>query len=177
MRRIGTTRRRRAFTMVEVMAAITVSLILSVVAVASYRLYQHEMPVKYAGQRLSHAFAMARSYAVANNGYYALKIDRAHQNFWLDATDETGVVVAVPKVASPELFDEKVAIDGIQFGANAGSEPTDEVVPILFRPDGSSDDVHLYLRTAGSAGQGADLCTVRLYGPTGMSRVIVGQRL
>ena len=149
------------------MGAIVLSMILTVVAFAGYRVYEREMPTKFMARRLTSTFSMARASAIAHNSTFTVKIDRKHENFWLDETTAGGAIL-VPKVTSPEQFDEKVEIKSIIFGQNSAT--TAEVTHIHFYADGSSDDVNLALILKGQSG--ANTYTVRLYGPTGLSRVI-----
>lgn len=168
--------RRRAFTSVELMGAVVLSMILSVVAITSYRLYERELPVKYAARRLSHAMATARTMAVANSSIYTVQIDRAYHNFWIDETDEFGQPT-VAKVVSPESLDPKVQIDGVQFGST-DSSLYNNVTSVRFFSDGSSDDVSVTLKMlADNAQDPKNIFTVRLYGPTGQSKVFERQRL
>ena len=167
--------RGRGFSSIEFFAAAVIGMILTVVAVAGYRVYQRQMPVKFTAQRLVHGFSAARAFAVAHNSYFTLQLDLGHRTFWIDQVDATGAPVA-PKVVNPEMLDEKVAVEGVQFGQNP--PPPNIIVPIRFFPDGSSDDVHIFLRMkADNAAADANIFTVRLYGPTGMSRLFENRRL
>lgn len=160
----------------ELFAALVVSLILTLVAIAGYRVYQRQMPVKYTAQRLVHSFSAARAFAIAHNDIFCVQYDPVRRNFWIDQTDETGLPV-VAKVVRPEVIDEKVAVDGLQFaqGPQVQSGPA---IPIRFFPDGSSDDVRIYLRMkADDPATSESIYTVRLYGPTGQSRLFERRRL
>lgn len=157
-------RHRRAFTTVEILATLTVGLILSVVAMAGFQLYERESPVRYTAKSLTQALATARTYAISGNAVYTVQIDRQHGNYWIDETNDVGTVV-VPKVVPPQPFNEKVSVESIRFAV--GDPVSQQVVPIRFFADGSSDDVRINL-VQGGGGQTAR-CQVRLYGPTGQS--------
>lgn len=166
---------RQGFTTTEVMVAVALSLILSVIAVAGMQIYQRESPVRGAASRLMHTFATARTYAVANNSYYAVRIDAAHRNFWIDETDATGGTMA-PKVTSTESLGDRVALDSIRLGNTAVQGG--QVVSLSFAPDGHSDDAAIYLRLEGApANDMRGFFTVKLYGPTGQGQVFEAQRL
>lgn len=163
-----TYRRHGAFTSVEIMVAIVISMILSTIAIVGFRIYQRELPTQYAAQSLAHAMASARALAVSNNSVYTLQIDQTRQNFWIDETSELGMVL-VPKVISPEALDEKVLINSIQF-SDGEALAAGIIAPIRFFADGHSDDVRInFTRTGGSANN--KVFTLRLYGPTGISQV------
>jgi Tfp pilus assembly protein FimT len=169
-------RRWRGFSTIELFAVVVITLILSVIAVAGYRVYQHQMPVKYTAQRMVHSFSVARAFAISQNTVYAVQIDPVHRNYWIDQTDQNGAP-QVPKVVSPELIDAQVDIDSVQFslGQPVINGP---VISIRFFPDGSSDDVHVFFRMkVDDATVPFSIFTVRLYGPTGESRLFENQRL
>jgi len=167
---------RAGFSMVELIAVIVIGLILASVAMAGVRIYERDLPVRQQASRLVKAFASARSFAIANNSFFAVQYSPELGIFWIDETDAGGGPL-VHKVMRPESIDDKVAVDAIFFGANAADLNQDRL-SILFRPDGSSDDVRIFLRMLGAAATDATQThTVRLYGPTGQARVFENQRL
>lgn len=169
-------RKAHAFTTVEFMGVMVIAMILSAIAIGGLHLYEQEMPVKTDARRLNYAFANARAQAIANNGYFALNIDLGNRNFWLDETDVVGNPIN-PKVTHPEKLNDKVVIANAQFGLDPSST-IDGIIKVLFFPDGSSDDARFYLRLTGAdASDTENIFTVRLYGPTGLSKVFENQRL
>jgi Tfp pilus assembly protein FimT len=162
------TRRSRGFTTMELITVIIITMILTTIAVAGYRLYQRDLPIKYAADRLVRTLSTARSYAVANNSYYTVQFDRQYQNYWIDETDDAGTVL-VPKVTAPDAVGEQARFAAFQIGGNAVDE-TVALVPVRFAPDGSCDDARITLQMGGGA---ATLYyDVRVYGPTGVGKVI-----
>lgn len=169
-------RSRLGFTTVEFIGVMVISLILGTIAMAGFRLYQKELPVKYAARRIVHAFATARAFAIAHNSVYTVQIDRVHRNFWIDETDQVGRPTA-PKVTRPEPIDERIEIEAIQFTQTAPVALTD-VASVRFFPDGSSDDLRIFMKLElADALDDNNIYSVRLYGPTGQSRVFENQRL
>lgn len=170
------TKNAAAFTTVEFMGVMVIAMVLSVIAFAGFHIYKKEMPVKGDAERINYAFANARAQAIANNGYYSVNFDIANHNFWLDETDSAGNTT-VHKVTSPEKLNDKVVIDDVLFGLNP-APVQDGIISVLFSPDGSSDDASFYLRLSSADPQvAANIVTVRLYGPTGLSKVFENQRL
>lgn len=160
--------REWGFTSAELLIVITIGTILAVIAGAGYRLYERESPVKYAAQRLNRAAATARSYAVTNNDYYALIIDTKFQNFWIDIVDKDGVTIDNGwKVTAPESLGDKVSLVAWN-GTIDGRVPEERRV--VFQPDGSSGNAKLWLKMGDSASK--VYYAVRIYGPTGQSRVM-----
>lgn len=167
--------RKDGFTALEVLIAVTLSLILSVVAVVGFEIYQREQPLDESARRLARACNAARSLAISTNQIHAVQIDRRFNNFWVDQTDEDGAPVVL-KVVPPQEFSRQVRIENILFGS--GNDLTtdslfvppnfDGRTPIVFFPDGSSDDASVLLSHEASP----EPTTVRVYGPTGTARVI-----
>lgn len=169
-------RTRRAFSMIEFLGALVVSGIVSSMALVGYRVYERELPVRHAASRLSHAFATARAYAIAQNAIYAVRIDRRYKNFWIDQVTTAGVIQRA-KVTRPEPIDDNVVIDDVWFGLSPAGAAAD---PLTFRflSDGSSDDGRVFFVLDGKdPAVGTNVYTVRIYGPTGQSKVFANQRL
>ena len=162
--------------MIEFMGAMAIGLILSVLALSGFRLYEREMPLRHSAGRLAAAFSTARALAISNTGTYSVQVDVKARNFWIDETNSFGEPI-VPKVLAPEKLDDTVTLAGIYFGAQPAPQ-YGTVTRIRFYSDGSSEDARLYLILAGAnAADPANFDTVRLYGPTGASRVFERQRL
>ena len=167
---------RRGFSALEFVTAVVISMILATIAFSGLRLYEQDLPARALAKRINHAFSSARAFAIAQNAIYSVQLDLEHGNFWIDETDGLGNPV-VPKVVRPEPFDEKVQIESVLFGLNP-ADPSQGPIPIRFLPDGSSDDVTIYLKLLEATGDDPrQIQTVRLYGPTGMSKVFENVRL
>lgn len=157
----------------ELVVALIVAMILATVGAAGFYVYQREAPVAYAAKRLSQAAATARSYAVVNNAPYALQIRVQYnglpiQNYWIDELDDTASAVVSRMVSGQQPIGDKVFLVAAAYGANVTTST--ETVTVKFFPDGSSDDVRLTLR---QGDQGSNLFYgLRIYGPTGMCRVM-----
>lgn len=166
---------RRGFTVTEMMVAVLISVILGAIAISGFTLYERTAPVDHVGRRLTYLFSVARTQAITNNQYYTVQIDMAQNMAWLDETDESGNIL-VPKVMHPEHFDAGVEIYRIMRGtsviypATVGPDPVTQV-GALFAPDGSSDDLRIFIsRVDADVTNARNVDTVRLYGPTGQSR-------
>lgn len=158
------------------MAAVVIGAIVSVLAMGTYRLYERELPVRHAARRLAHGLSSARALAISQNAPYAVLIDRRYGNFWIDQVDTAGKTTT-PKVVPPEAFGEKVQLIDIQFGLTPVSTTAADPIVIRFLPDGSSEDVRVYLRMISAPNTPGATWTVRNYGPTGQSKVFENQQL
>ncbi|MCE5229201.1 prepilin-type N-terminal cleavage/methylation domain-containing protein [bacterium] len=166
--------RRRGFTALEVTAAVLIILILAAVGMAGVKLIGHRDRVDESARRLVHAFSVARAMAIGNNTTYTVRIDSTHRNFWLDETSVTGETIAA-KVIRPELFEQNVIIDKFIYGPITVN--FEEVRPVRFFADGSSDDVTIQMRNNfDSASNPANIDTIRVYGPTGQCKLFLNER-
>ena len=157
--------RARAFTSIEVLGVVIIGMILVAVAIVGMRLYEKQLPVRGTAGRLTHAFASARAMAISRNSTFMVVVDRHMNSFWIDETDRFGALL-VPKVVAPTSLGEAVTIRNA-FPQDAA------VLNLRFFPDGSSDDVYIYLELLGAreVNRAGDIVTVRLYGPTGVGEV------
>jgi Tfp pilus assembly protein FimT len=168
-------RRARAFTTIELLGAVSISVILSIVALSGYRVFHRTMPLDQTASRLSHACSTARAYAINKNSTYSVKIDLTYLNFWIDETDENGNPI-VSKVIRPEPIHDHVEVIEIRYG-NVPVGPNATALPIRFFSDGSSDDVRIFLKLKSTdINRNENFHTLRIYGPTGHSKIFKRQR-
>jgi Tfp pilus assembly protein PilE len=165
----------QGFTLVEFTGALVIGLILTLMAMGAYRIFERELPRREAASRLAHCFSTARAFAIARNGTYVVRIDPNARNFWIDETDSAGNMI-YPKITRPEEMGQNVSLGDIY----VGTVRADDTLPLhsfFFFGDGSSDDARVTLRLReADPNVDANFDTVRLYGPTGMSRVFENQR-
>jgi len=168
--------RRSAFTTIEMLGGLSISVILTVIALSGYRVFHRNMPLDQTAGQLSHVCSTARAYAISHNSTYTVKIDLTHRNFWIDATDENGNPI-VSQVIHPESIHDHVEINEIRFGNTPISSNT-SILPIRFFPDGSADDVRIFLKLwSQDTNHNEAYYTLRIYGPTGHSKIFKFQRL
>ncbi len=167
--------RKFGFSALELTAVVLVMLILSMIAAAGVQMIGRQDPVSHSARRLVHAFGTARSYAIAHNSTYTVQIDMDHYNFWIDETTQNAAVLTA-KVIRPQPLDRKMVFDQVLRGAMSTS--VEGLHTVRFFPDGSSDDLSLMLRRADADGTNErNISTVRIYGPTGQTRIFENRRL
>lgn len=174
-------RDRGGYTVVELITAMAIAVIVSVIGFSGTRLFSRQLPVKTTASQLSHMCSTARSFAISGNTYYRVLIDLDNRNFWIDRSDDPATIGTdewKPKVVSPEKVDPRVKIEGIAFGLNTTVQTTG-IQSILFRPDGSADqEAHITIhQAADDPAIGTNIFTVRVYGPTGVNQVYPYQRI
>ncbi len=75
----------------------------------------------------------------------------------------------------PQLLEENVVIDTFIYGTVTTN--TEAVRSVRFLADGSCDEVTIMLRNAGDkASDSENLDTIRVYGPTGQTRLFENER-
>lgn len=167
---------RGGFTMLEFSGAMVIALILSIIAVAGFRVFERELPLRHGSKRLVQAFSAARSFAIARNSNFVVRIDKVAKNFWIDETDPRGVTT-LPKVTRPEELGPELEVTDVYYG-QARIADSERFLFFRFYPDGSADDARVMLRRVDTeATDDTSYDTIRLYGPTAQSEVFSGQRL
>lgn len=162
------------FSALELALAILILSIMTIIGMVSLRMAGQYDRVHQSASRLQHAFSVARSMAIANNSTYTVWIDMTHHNFWVDETYMNGQTIAA-KVVHPQLLEANVAIDTFIYGTVTTN--IEAVRPVRFFADGSCDDVTIMLRNDGdSASNPKNIDTIRVYGPTGQTRLFENER-
>ena len=179
--------RPTAFTFLEMLTVLIISMILLVIGFSGVRLFQRQLPVQSAASRLSHALSTARSFAISQNRFYRPSLDLDRSNFWIDEVDASVVagglssrsqIAKTPKVVSPERIDDRARIEGVLLTGVPGLQTTGFQF-FIFRPDGSADrDARIFLyQVSDDPAIDSNITTLRLYGPTGHNKVFRGQRI
>jgi Tfp pilus assembly protein FimT len=185
--------RRRArtpvgFSVIELLGALLLSAIVATMALAATGIFERQMPLSSAAQRLAGAMATARAMAISQadaNVGYAVVIDRltsgtqttaALPQFWIDKIDATTGATKTPKVVAPETFGEKTWLDAIYVN---GAKNNSGAIRLRFLDTGVGDDACVYLKLKADVNDASvgKVTTVRLYGATGQSRVFEHRKL
>jgi Tfp pilus assembly protein FimT len=173
--------RVRGFSALEMITALAIGMILTVVGIAGLKVFQTERRVDATAARFSNALSGARTLAVAGNGFYRVTLDLRFDNFWIDEIEDPAIDPLAdpltPKVVSPEKFTENVIVEGVLFGGAAEAVTTGPQY-FVFRPDGSADNeaIVTFMIRGKDPSDESNLVSVRLYGPTGHNEVFPGER-
>lgn len=172
--------RVRGFSTLEMVTALAIGMILTVIGLAGLRLFQSEKRVEGAAERFSSTLSAARTLAVSQNGFYQVALDLDNSNYWIDEIDDPDVnpgVSLTPKVVHPEAVGDLVEVEGVLY-QGAGSIVTTGTQEFIFSPDGSADNgavITFHLRGLDPNDE-ENLVSVRLYGPTGQNQVFLRER-
>ncbi len=172
---------RVGYTAVEMIAAIAIAMVVSVIGMSGYRIFTKEQVVESVAIRLSHVLSSARSYAIARNGFFRVTLDLDNRNFWIDEIADPTDPVATPipggaKLVTPEAIDHRVLVDGVQYPT--GPPATTGLQFFIFGPDGSANnDARIFLYELGKDPVPDDnIYTVKLYATTGTPKVLAHRR-
>lgn len=163
----------RAFTTVELLVVALILILLATISLTSLSGRGQLDPKSSEARKISHLLGTARSYALAENGYFRVVIWLDQPSYWIDEVDSSGNVIK-PKIITPEPLDENVVIPEVLVDSvvRTGGE-----VAIRFTPQGSSSEASIYLIRRGADQTDPALYhTVRLYGPTGRANILKNQR-
>jgi len=167
---------RRGFQTLELISAVAIALVVMAIGFSGFRIYNSEMPVGSVSRELTHVLGTARSMSISRNNFHAFRIDLTEGNFWVDEIPDPNDPSALPipggaKVLESQGVDSRVRVEGVRFGT--GLTQMAGIQTLVFNPDGSADaDCRIYLYEAGEdPGPDQNVYTVRVYGPTGLSKV------
>jgi len=172
----------RAFTMMELILAIVIGMIVSVLGFSGFRMFNQEMPLKSTTRKLNHTFATARSFAIARNGYFQVTLDLDHHQYWVDQISNPALPPVImtrnQKIVSPEKVDDRVKIEGV-WGPFLNATPVSTgIQTFLFHPDGSIDHEGriTFYEAAKDPTIATNIYTLRIYGATGLSQIFPHER-
>jgi type II secretory pathway pseudopilin PulG len=121
--------RGRGFSILEMITALAIGMILTVIGIAGLKLFQSERRVEATAVRFSNALSGARTLAVSSNGFYRVTLDLRFDNFWIDEIEDPAIDPdadpLTPKVVHPEKFSENVVVEGVLYGGAAEPEVAD----------------------------------------------------
>jgi prepilin-type N-terminal cleavage/methylation domain-containing protein len=166
------TERRRGFTLLETLTVVAIIGILTSFAILVYSNHRRGLRAQTSAQQIESLFTTARALAINQNAHFRAVLDLDTSGMWIDRTDQDGQVVT-PKVVTPENWSFYTTVVDVTVD---GTSSTAGVVPIRFRPNGSSQSARILLASEGGDSTGGeDLFTIKLYGPTARSRIFPGE--
>lgn len=170
---------RSGVSILELIAALALSMVLSVLGFSAFSLFKRQAPVKSSSNGLSQALSTARSLAVSRNSRFQVTLDLDRSHFWIDEITSAGIPnVTRPKIVRPETIEKRTRIEGVLHGGMVTAATTGRQV-FIFNPDGSAEREAriFFILKADDPADTTKITTVRLYGPTGLNRVFAGQRI
>lgn len=181
-------RSRRGYSSLELVTAVAIALIASTIGISGIAFFKSESRVDSAATKFSHALSGARSFAIAHNSYYQVRLSLEYDNFWIDEIDDPLTTPSAPfnpiapKIVHPETIGDFVAIEGVRIGSLSSPLLTaDDITSygFIFAPDGSAlTDARVTFHLAKDDNPTSmQVHTVRIYGPTGHNKVFRRQRM
>jgi Tfp pilus assembly protein FimT len=166
------THRRRAVTVTELMVVILILCILGGGATLSYLRYYQKSLVLTQASKVQKTAGLARSRAIERGKPCQMAVWVAQPSLWVDDLETNGAVLH-RKIVTPEPIHDLVQLVSVD---KVTSPTADGMATIRFNPDGSSEDAWIYLKRAEAPDKDGEYCTVRIYGPTGFSKVFENER-
>lgn len=181
-------RSRRGYSSLELVTAVAIALIASTIGISGIGFFKSGSRVDSAATKFSHALSGARSFAIAHNSYYQVRLSLDYGNFWIDEIDDPLTTPSAifnpitPKLVHPETIGDFVAIEGIRIGSLSAPLLTGDDITsysFVFAPDGSAlADARVTFHLAKDDNPTSiQVHTVRIYGPTGYNKVFRKQRI
>ncbi|MCX7011087.1 MAG: GspH/FimT family pseudopilin, partial [Candidatus Sumerlaeota bacterium] len=166
-------RNTTGFSMIELIVVVTVAMLLTAIGLASYAGLRSNREQQAAVQRVVATLSAARQTAIATNGRYQVYFLLPTKEFWVDELDASGNV-ARRQITNPGSLPEFMSFESVTV---EGVAPTPGAAEIRFWPDGHSDSATLYLvRTPPDPAASANVATIKIFGPTGMTQSFLGER-
>jgi len=164
---------KRGLTALEIVIVLMILSVFSTFAILSYSTYRKQARIKEGAKTIQYALTTARTLAINQNANYQVQVDIPNGQFWIDKLDSKGNI-ARPKVTGINWLPDDVAF--VEVRKNTLSYDTG-TVPILFRPNGSSEYASIYLIGANvDAADGGNYFTIRVYSSTGVIQTFKNQR-
>lgn len=173
------------FSLLEMITAMTIGLVVSVIGFSGMTMFQNKLPIKSTTDRFVHALSTARSAAIGQNSFFQVTVDLDNESFWIDEVLDPltnaqlpPFNIIKPKVIPPEKLEKRIEIESIlDIGSN--SVFNDGLQFFIYRPDGSAvRDAKIYfIRKTDDSDKAMNFYTVRLYGPTGASQIFPNRKI
>jgi len=161
---------RKGFSIMELTVVVVIVSILSTLGILNYANLHSSNEAQSGARRVAATLAAARQYAIATNTPHQVFFSRNDSSFWIDELDAAGAVKR-RQVENPGFLPQFIAFETFTIGGTIRAEDT---VAIRFHADGHSDTATIVLRrTVDSAADTRNSATIKLFGPTGVTQVIV----
>lgn len=135
-------RRRRGFTIAEVLVVLVIISFASTVSLLAYSNYRKAATVRSAAEMIKRTMVDARYRAIANGTPSQVVFDLTNQAFWVDVLDTDGSILK-PKVIQPEPIGEEVVLESVQIQSTTYSSGQRSVI---FQADGTNPLAKVILR-------------------------------
>jgi prepilin-type N-terminal cleavage/methylation domain-containing protein len=168
-------RRSRGFSALELLVAVIIISIVSTAGVLGYSNYRQRNELESAARKITSTMSAARQYAITTNAPYQVVLNLPSEAFWIDEMDALGTSIRRQQATLPGEMPDFVTIESATVESVAA---TSGRVEIKFWPDGHSDNATIVLLHDSNLGNTKEnVLSIKVYGPTGASRIHLGQRL
>jgi prepilin-type N-terminal cleavage/methylation domain-containing protein len=187
-------RKHAGFSLLELMAVVTIALILTIVAVNSYSAMKQRRSLRSGAESVRDVLTNARSLAVSRNAWHRVVIqlrdpvtnNTSKTGFWIDEIDpgtstnpnpitlDTATrALVVPWQGLPESV---TIVDASIRGTSITAATANPYLVMRFMPNGSSDEANIRLRETSSATPTGQIDSeVRLFSATAKSKIVAAR--
>lgn len=174
------TRHRHGVTLLELLAVLLILVIFAGFFVGGFVRQRQVALLRSESQQIQALIGLARSRAITESVPQQLVFWPDQPAYWIDRLSPDGLSIEQSQVTTPQPVNRLLRLDmdvETVYGSPA-TNPEGNLVTIFFRPDGSSDSATFWMRRrAADPTDPTEYYSIRLYGPTGRSRVFPNQRL
>jgi len=137
-------RRRRGFSMAEMLVVLVIIAFASTVSLLAYSNYRQGANVRTSAEKVRALLVNARARSIASGLPAAVTFDLDNQSYWIDDLD-SALAIRAAKAIPPEVFPEEVIVESLKIGADVHEDGTRRIV---FRPEGTNPFITVNLRRA-----------------------------
>ena len=165
---------RKGLTAIELTVVMLIISLMATVSVGVYVNYYKANLVESEAGKIDRLLATARGNAIRNAVPTRATFWLDRPAYWIDEGSEADGNLRL-QITTPEQVHDLVRISSID--VNSSPTMSSGVAEITFRPDGTSDNatIHLLHKEA-KAGDDSEYYTIKVYGPTGRSKVFEKER-
>ncbi len=166
-------------TLMEMLTVVLILVVLSLLSLGAFS-RQHQVSLLHnEALKVQATLGLARSRAISQNVPYQFDFWTTNPSFWIDRLAGDGLSIDQSRETTPGRVDPLVVIDVVVSPPNAfPATSLVDIVSIRFQPDGSSEDAVIHLIRAGAdASDPTQFYSVKLYGPSGNSRIFPNVKL
>lgn len=158
-------RRRRGFSVIEMLVVLAMITILSGMGVLAYGSFRRQRLLPEGARQVASVLLTARDFSISQNRDYEVTIDIDRDLVWVNRGAEGGPDY-LAKVTTPVNTPDFIRILQVVKG---GTTYTSGRVPIAFFPDGTAESATV---TLGEEYDDGETVSIRVYHSTGRSRIL-----
>ena len=166
-------------TLMELLTVVLILVVLSMLSLGAFS-RQHQVSLLHnEALKVQSTLGLARSRAISQNVPYQFDFWTTNPSYWIDRLASDGMSIEQSRETTPAQVNALVIMDVAVSPPNAfPATALVDIVSIRFQSDGSSEDAVIHLiREGADASDPSQYYSVKLYGPSGSSKIFPNVRL